>query len=43
MWVGDKEKLSVTFSHGLSDSSWIHLILQIKQIQYKIGKSRMFK
>ena len=26
----------------MTDSSWIHLILLIKLIQYKIGKTRLF-
>ena len=41
LWVGDTEKLSVTFSGCLTET-WIHLILLIKLVQYKIGKTPLF-
>ena len=38
--MGDTERLSVTFSHALTDPSWIHIIPLIQLIQYRIGKKR---
>ena len=37
LWMGNTEKFSEAFSH----SSWIHLILLIQVIQYKIGKTQL--